>query len=248
MQREGSNSPNELGEAAQAWPAVREHAPERRAPARLSAPRLSVAYILLWIAGAAVVMAAVRRLNPADPGALGLLLVSSYAALCGAAWTGIVILITRAVRGAMWPVEAGHWLLTAQGVRMALELVIMLWLPEAFKEPQTVLDAAMCCCLVMPLLSRSLHALWKGFFALSCVLSAWPLAIVALASWFWAPHWLAVSAAWVEQNETGLIAIAVIPFALADWRGWRQRTWLHWTGLGFCLLSALVAIIWRFGR
>ncbi|HUY90918.1 MAG TPA: hypothetical protein VMV10_19435 [Pirellulales bacterium] len=246
MQREGSESPNELGEAAELWPAIRERATERRAPPRLPPPRLSVKYILLWIAGAAAAMAAVRRLNPVEPGAIGLLLVSGYAAGCGAAWTGLSLWIARALRGASWPVEPGHWLLVALGTRLALELAIRLGAPQAFVAPHAVLDAATCCLFVLPLLSRSLPALWKGCFAFLCLLAAWPLAMIVLESFgIGLPEPLAVSGMWVERQQSWLVALTAGGFALADWRAWRKRTWLHWTGLGVVLWLALLAALPR---
>ena len=204
-----------------------------------------MALALAWIAGAAAAMAAVRKLNPAPPGVVGLLLVSGYAAACGAAWTGMGVLLARALRGAAWPVEPGHWLLVAAGVRLGLDLLIRLALPHAFRSPQAVLDAAMCCSFVLPLLSRSLPALWKGCFGLLCALSAWPLIAIAIdgLSFGPSPRWLASSAAWIALREPELVAAIAIALAGADWRTFRQRNWLHWTGLGVCVWLALIALL-----
>lgn len=247
MEQEAEPQPpknfGEPGEdSVEAWPAIRVRAPERRVVHRASPPRLSVQCLLFWVAGAAVAMAAVRRLNPAEPGAIGLLLVSGYAAGCGAAWTGLGLWIARALRGANWPVEPGHWLLAAAGARLALELAIRLGAPQAFASPQAVLDAATCCALALPLLSRSLPVLWQCCFALLCLLATWPLGVILLQSFGFAlPEPLGASGSWVERWQPCLVAFAAAGFALVDWRAWRQRTWLHWTGLGVVFWLALLA-------
>lgn len=246
----GPQAPKNLGEPCaepgEAWPAIRVPAPKRRVADRQSPPRLSLQCLLFSVAGAAAAMAAVRRLNPAEPGAIGLLLVSGYAAGCGAAWTGLGLWIARALRGASWPVEPGHWLLVAAGFRLALELAIRLGAPQAFSSPQAVLDAASCCALVLPLLSRSLTTLWQGCFALLCALAACPLAVIVLESFGFAlPKQLVAGGAWIESQQAPLVALTATAFALADWGGWRKRTWLHWAGLGVVLWLALLAALPR---
>lgn len=249
-----SRAPKDVGDArpefVEARLVIRVREPQRCAVSRpvdlVSPPRFGTRSLLLWIAGAAVALAAVRRLNPVEPGALGLLLVSGYAAGCGAAWTGLSLWIARALRGAQWPVEPGHWLLVALGARLALELAIRLGAPRAFAAPQAVLDAATCCALVLPLFSRSLSALWKGCFALLCFVTAWPLATVVLESYFFAiPKPLVAGSAWIERQQPWLVALVAIAFALADRRAWRARTWLHWTGLGVALWFAMAAALSR---
>ncbi len=114
MEQEEPKAPKDLGESAdealETWPVIRQRAPQRRAINRLPPPRFSMKCLLLWIAGAAAAMAAVRRLNPVEPGAIGLLLVSGYAAGCGAAWTGLGLWICKqyitAMGGDIW-VESG---------------------------------------------------------------------------------------------------------------------------------------------
>src|SRR6185437_4890762 len=112
-------APPEHFETPDALPAIRERAPQRQTAAGLqSPPRLSVRHLLLWIAACGVVMAAVRHLSTDQPGVLGVLLASGYAATCGAAWVGLGVWVVRAARGATWPVEPGHWLLVVLGVRL----------------------------------------------------------------------------------------------------------------------------------
>jgi hypothetical protein len=246
MEREETTASDDRDPAAATFPAIRPRNDERRAPSRSSAPRLSVGHILLWIAGAAAAMAAVRRLSPVEPGALGLLLVSGYAAGCGAAWTGLCLWIARSLRGETWPVEPGHWLLVALGARLALELAIRLGAPRAFAAPQAVLDAATCCAFALPLLSRSLAALWKVCFALLCFVTSWPLMIIVLENfWFALAPPLAASGVWIEHQRPWLVALVALVFAFADWRASRSRTWLHWTGFGVALWLAIVAALPR---
>jgi hypothetical protein len=246
MEREEPTAPNDLGETAATLPAIRERPPKRRAPARSSTTRLSLNCILLWIAGAAATMAAVRKLNPIEPGVVGLLLVSGYAAGCGVAWTGSTLLIARAFRGARWPIEPGHWLLAASAVHEGLELSLRLAAPRAFTAPAAVVDAATCCCLVLPLLSRTLPALWKGCFALLCALVAWPLAVAVIESFLFAPpDWLEACTRWIELRQIRLVALTAACFAFADWRAFRERSWLHWAGLGVWAWLAAVSLFSR---
>jgi hypothetical protein len=234
-------------EAPDALPAIREHAHQRRTAAGLqTAPRLSVRHLLLGVAGCAVAMAAVRQLNPAPPGVWGMLLASGYAAGCGAAWLGLGVWIARVARGAVWPVEPGHWLLVVLAVRLALDLAIRLWLPRAFTSPQSVLDAAACGCLMLPLLGRGLSAIWETGFYLLLAIQAAPLTVAVLDGWlFWPPVWLSQSVAWVERSQSWLVALVVFGCALFDLPQRRQRSWLHWTGLAVCFWMALFAILIR---
>lgn len=245
---EASKAPKDVGDARTEFfgerPAIRVR--QRHAVRPASPPRFSTRHMLLWIAAAAAALAAVRRLNPVEPGAIGLLLASGYAAGCGAAWTGLSLWIARALRGGIWPVEPGHWLLVALGARLALELAIRLVAPRAFAAPQAVLDAATSCAFVLPLLSRSLSPLWKGCFALLCFVTAWPLATIVSEGCFFAPPELLVASGdWLERRQPWLVALVAVAFALADWRTARQRTWLHWTGLGVALWLALAAALRR---
>jgi hypothetical protein len=241
------NPPQERQETADALPAIREHAPQRRTATGLQAPpRLSVRHLLLWIAACAAAMAAVRHLSADQPSVWGLLLVSGYAAGCGAAWVGLAIWMVRAARGATWPVEPGHWLLVVLGVRLGLDLAIRLWLPRAFTSPQSVLEAAVCGCLVLPLLSRTLSAVWESGFYVLLAIQAAPLTVAVLDGWlFWPPVWLARSAEWIERSQSWLMALVVLGCAAFDWPERRQRGWLHWLGLAVCFGMALAAVLLR---
>jgi hypothetical protein len=240
-------APHERLETPDALPAIRERAPQRHTAAGLQTPpRLSVRHLLLWIAACAVVMAAVRHLSAVQPGAWGLLLVSGYAATCGAAWVGLGVWVVRAARGATWPVEPGHWLLVVLGVRLALDLAIQLWLPRAFTSPESVLEAAVCACLVLPLLSRALSAIWESGFYVLLAIQAAPLTVAVLDGWlFWPPLWLARSAEWIERSQSWLMALVVLGCAAFDWPERRQRGWLHWLGLAVCFGMALAAVLLR---
>jgi hypothetical protein len=241
------NPPHERLEAPDALPAIREQASPRRTAASLQAPpRLSVRHLLLWIAACAPAMAAVRRLSADQPGVWGLLLVNGYAAGCGAAWVGLGVWMVRAARGATWPVEPGHWLLVVLGVRLALDLAIRLWLPRMFTSPESVLEAATCGCLVLPLLGRALSAIWESGFYVLLAIQAAPLTVAVLDGWlFWPPLWLARSAEWIGRSQSWLMALVVLGCAAFDWPERRHRGWLHWLGLAVYLGMALAAVLLR---
>ncbi|HVX64297.1 MAG TPA: hypothetical protein VHC19_26985 [Pirellulales bacterium] len=247
MESEPSRLPPQIPETAEAPPLILERATQRySAAARQSAPpRMSVVHLLLCVAWSGVFMAAVRKLSVSEPGGWGLMLAAAGAIGYGAAWTGLCIWLARVLRGAVWPIEPGLWLLVAWAVRLGLDTAIRLWLSQTFRSAETVLDAVTVGCLTLPLLNRSLSFAWQVCFALLLSFYAWPLVASIADRWFFMPGWIWSAIAWSAPRQAILVAAFVGLFAAIDLPESRRRSWLHWTGLGVCAWMALVSLLTR---
>lgn len=245
MESEPPRRPPQEPETAEPLPVIREQTPQRHPAAALQSapPRISVVHLLLWVAWSGVFMAAVRKLSGVEPGGWGLILAAAGAIGYGAAWTGLCVWLARVLRGAAWPVEPGHWLLVALAVRLGLDMAIRLWLSQTFRSAETVLDAVTVCCLTLPLLSRSLSFAWQVCFALLLLFYAWPLVASVVDRWFFMPGWIWNAIAWAAPRQAILVAALVGVFAAIDLPEWRQRSWLHWSGLAVCAWLALVSFL-----
>ena len=247
MDREQQSPPPEILAAAEALPEIHAEVRERRASTLLptAAPRLSIAHLLIWIAFSAMFLAAVRKLNPIEPGSWGLVLAAFGAIGYGAAWTGLFIWLGRLARGAVWPVEPGHWVLIVLAVRLGLDMIFRLWLSQWFRSTETVLDAVTVCCLVLPLMSRSLSFVWQVCCTLLLLLYAWPLIISIVDGWIFVPGWIWAAVTWTSAWQTIVFAAIVDAFALIDLPERRERGWLHWSGIAVCSWLAIVSYFMR---
>jgi len=247
MDREQQSPPPEILAAAEALPEIHAEVRERRASTLLptAAPRLSIAHLLIWIAFSAMFLAAVRKLNPIEPGSWGLVLAAFGAIGYGAAWTGLFIWLGRLARGAVWPVEPGLWGFIVLAVRLGLDMIFRLWLSQWFRSTETVLDAVTVCCLVLPLMSRSLSFVWQVCCTLLLLLYAWPLIISIVDGWIFVPGWIWAAVTWTSAWQTIVFAAIVDAFALIDLPERRERGWLHWSGIAVCSWLAIVSYFMR---
>ena len=206
-------------------------------------PRLAIAHLLLWTGCCAVFLGLARGMAEQPTGTLGALFLTLVAAGDGAAWAGLIITLARLWRGARWSIEPGQWLLTLLGVVVAVDVLTELASPRWLRNPQAVVEAAAACAFVVPLFSKRLVPRWKWLFGMVSLLHAWPL----LTSLFrWQGHLAEVMVFAATQLTPPWLmaatAVAALGLALFD-RSWRERGWLHWTGIATVIWLAVLPFV-----
>lgn len=213
-----------------------------------TAPSLSIAHLLLWTGCCALFIALTRDLAAHQPGSLGGILLILLAIGNGTAGAGLVITLTRSIRGVPWPIEPGQWLLAILGAAAIAEMLAEGASGTWVKHPRGIIEAVAACAFAVPLFSKRLTSRWKWFFGAVSMLHALPLLVAVFEV-----H-RAVAQSLVEFTSSrlaaatafGAVTLAVServwPVALAD-LGARQRGWLHWAGITTAIWLAALSHI-----
>ena len=212
----------------------------QRSPA---APPLGVVHLLLWMACCALYLGIMRRQFDVEPGALGLVMLAAFGLSTSLAWTGLAIFATRRLRGARWPIEPGEWLLAALGLQFTLAWLIRLVDSRLITSQQSVVEAVICCFLLLPLLGRPARP-WTIVFALLITLMAMPLVVMALSLL----GWIDVPRRGLWEGITLLrsaATIGIVPLAAAIDR--RRHSWLHRLGLIVFVYDRIVRLVVELG-
>lgn len=243
---EPGESRDEESEPAAELQIVVQEQPRRNATPRPdddAPPRLAIVHLLLWTSCCAVFLGLARAMAEKPSGTTGAIFLTLVAAGDGAAWAGLIITLARSIRGAPWPIEPGQWLLAILGVVAAVEVLAELATPRWLRSPQPVVEAAAACAFVVPLFSRRLVPRWKWLFGILSVLHAWPLVTSLLSEQVNLSDVVIRTAAQLTSNRLmAATALAALMLSLFD-RSWRERDWLHWTGIATALWLAALPIL-----
>jgi hypothetical protein len=202
---------------------------------RSAPPPLGIDHLMLWVACCALYMAFMRRMIMVEPGALGLSILAAYGLAASLSWAGLAILVTRQLCGRLWPIHTGEWLLATVGLQFALQAAAELLVGRLPGFPYHLIDALICCFLVMPLLGK-LPRRWSIVFGALVILTAWPPLAVVLTNHEWTamPPWFLLA-------RSAAMIMLVLPAAAIDLRRGERYGWLHWLGLGvFCYDQLMV--------
>lgn len=208
-----------------------------------TAPPQGVVHLLLWMACCALYLGIMRRQFEVEPGAVGLVMLAAFGLSTSLAWTGLAIFATRRLRGARWPIEPGEWLLAALGLQFALQWLIRLVDSRLVTSQQSLVEAVICCFLLLPLLGRPARP-WTMVFAVLIALMAMPLMAMALSL----PGWIDVPPrnVWAGLSLLRSAAIIVmVPLAAAVDR--RRYSWLHRLGLIVVVYDQVVQLVLELG-
>lgn len=211
-------------------------------------PRLGTAHLLIWVACCAVFLGLARGIAGRPSGTLGAMFLTFMAAGYGAAWAGLMITITRTIRGAPWSIEPGQWLLAVLGVAVGVEVLGEIASPRWLRSPQAVVQATAMCAFVVPLLDRRLAHAWKWLFGALALGHAIPLLLTLLAEQTnHADTLVRVATYFTRGLLTAAAALAALGLALADRvrlavRPGEERDWLHWAGIATALWLALLPV------
>jgi hypothetical protein len=226
------------------------NAPSRRAERRrrvvAAAPPLGVRHLLLWFTCCAAYLAAVRALAAHPPGALGVITAAALSLGYGAAWAGLALFVARRLSAKVYPIAPGEWLLAILGARLAVEVALEFAPAWVVASPKGLLAAATGVLLVLPLLSRSLPAVWKAVIAAMLILYAAPAAMIRLGTLLGLPDDLFTPAAGLLDRVRSPVVLLVLMLALSH-DLWRKRAygWLHGAGVAAWLWLLALALILR---
>jgi hypothetical protein len=231
---ESADSQQPLGDEAAEIEIVAAECPSAAGTKRScpTPPRLGTVHLLIWTACCAAFLGAARSLAQRPAGVMGAAFLVVVAMGAGLAWAGLVITLSRAARGRLWPIEPGQWLLATLGVLEAAELFALLGATYGMRNQQAVVLAVSACAFVWPTLSRRLEPRWKWLFAAACVLFALPLLVSLLAAQVdLPPAALRTVGQLTPRRLTAALAVAAVVLAALE-PGRRGRGWLHWVGVG----------------
>jgi hypothetical protein len=230
--------------------------------------RLSIAHLMLWTLGSAIILAGFRAFAnqpQQDQGRLGTILSVFYLAYClplGAQVGSVAIWALQRVRGPqIFPTQPGHWLLLIEGVSGLLS-----WLGYAIVlgtaqllSLETYGQGSLWLLAQIPPLATALVLYirsWRNFrhegslwglanlaLVLQHLLILAPVALLALCEWFVGPS---ASAFYpygpfeVQSRCCGPVSgLAVLLAGIADLRTRAaKRDYLHWAGIASLVLLA----------
>lgn len=207
--------------------------PRRMSQTNLTRPGLR--HMLLWLTMISLYFALAENLLDDRPRAvIGVFILVGQAVIAGAAWSGLLITLSRSWRRVAVIIEPGQWLMVVVGVRLLAEALLRLPVGQVFVVPEAMTGVCTCCVLVVPTLSKHLSMPWKLLFSLLAVSHGAPFGLAVSQTVFGLPH--------VIHNELiawwAFLLSLGIPPSLAIWLQMRgeRSTWLHWAGVSvWCL-------------
>jgi hypothetical protein len=196
-------------------------------------PRFGISHMMVWIACCAVYMGIMRF---SWPEAMlqniphFFILSTALGSLSGGAFlAGVILFAERRFRGATFPLHAGEWLLTVQGIRFAISQAIfgVARLVSEDTRPYAWAYSSLIFCwlFLWPALRAQDPPRWKGFF--------WSLLLVDLLQGL-----NNIFLAWMSMGHmisVGLIYLVRVGLLLGciwlDWQVPLRRPWTHWAGV-----------------
>jgi hypothetical protein len=211
--------------------------------------RLTIAHLLLWTLGSAIILAMYRVLATDEEQTNGQTLVPSvyaiaFSVLMGAQLGSVFLFASRLIRGAGgFPTQPGHWLLLIEGVSVLLagsgqiavrlgSRTLDLW---AFSQiPNCVVTAVLYAVAIR--VQSGAGTAWKAALILlsvqhaaaALVFGAFLMSALSRPSypWGWGSE--------MYRLQTGcfppIIALVLVMSAMTDMQA-RQRDLLHWAGV-----------------
>jgi len=196
-------------------------------------PRFSIRYILLWTTATAVALLTFELLGMGKVRATplaGLALVA-LAMVVGWLWMGMTVIVWHAVRGSLWRIEPGEWLLTSAGSFSAALLVVWLFLSNPVRGGDHAAGAYLL--LLVPLagavfqggvLTRSQSKTWGVIY--------WANMAAYGVLWFWP----------VALLLPPVVFPLLVSAIRSEYRDGLARHWLHYSGVIIYGLALLVVI------
>lgn len=229
-------------------------------------PPLSIAHLMLWTAGSALILAidpqALDEVEFATPGDLRTIITVHRlfsSTIYGVAIASVAIFVHRRFRkGPPFPVQPGHWLLFIQGLLVLFTLPA--WSVFVLLQSRWISDGDIrwftpsILFVGLQVLShgitiggygwalRRLQAerRWRLLFWFELGLGVCNL-LACLTEWVrW---WPASSFLAFEWMSAFVSAVWLVVVAILDWRQRTRRDWLHWTGVVVQLSGAALAVL-----
>lgn len=211
---------NEPGRSAEAAPAM----------------RFGISHMMVWIACCGVYMGAVRFIWPEAIGQSipGFVFLTALGSLSGGAFLGgLFIFAERRFRGATYPLHAGEWLLTVQGIRFAtgLALSVAVRLVSGPTHVGWIVSSLLACWWFLWPALRSLDPpRWKIYFWLAFLIGLFE----GLESFFLG--WLGIGRIIFIGVLQLLPAGLLLGCVWLDLQVPLRRPWTHWAGV--------LAVLW----
>ena len=181
------------------------------------------------------------------PTILGVSIIVVASAIDGLALMGAVLFCFRRFQRRAARIEPGEWLLAILGFRLAARLLLQTWLSPTFQNPEAVVHGFSCALFVLPTLQRKLATRWKVMFGVISLLYLLPICFeVVWPIVFGTRPW----GADIFLNGRGLppgLTTAALVFGLSlfeiRFRRDSNWSWLHWTGVGVCLVAVFTTLL-----
>lgn len=233
-------------------------------------PPLSIRYVMAWTAVTAVILAVLTRAFGATPGAgvpvFAVLLLALAATALGWIYCGTLLIGWHTVRGRLWALEPGEWLILFLANAFAIWAVMAIlddnrWGNLSWRQMEflakfipgqfaLVLTAA-------AVAQRRQSIFWRWLFAGSAILA------LSIYLPILAPDLVREVTRGLSEGTALLIGVTVMGSLLGmmiagvvhDRVQRLPRHWLHWSGVslvGLCLLfyfgGIAIALVWRLTR
>jgi hypothetical protein len=221
--------------------------------------RLTIAFLMLWTLGSALILACNRALEDSQPsGQLGMahsFYLLGYALTYGVALASVPIFLTRKITGSCdFPTQPGHWILIVRGFTILLWMagwacrvaIERLWIGEKPQTPSLYLamqyvPASLLACIAYLIAWShwsSEGRVWRLTLGLMIFNAATGFLVSLAVIFVVEPAGGVLLPYSLNSCLNPVIGLALISAVLGD-RGKRRRDFLHWAGV-FCALAMTV--------
>jgi hypothetical protein len=235
-------------------------------PANPPGIRLSIAHLMLWTLGSAIILACFRAMSSRQeelPDAVLRLQPFyhlGYSLTLGAQFGSVLLFAARRIRGlGGFPAQPGHWLLLVEGVSAILILGgYGLYLLQEGPEGHSMFSyfvwqlpnlAACTFGYILAFTRTERGSPWRYGLGIAGLIHGLQLFLVALSAW---TFFLIVNgSSWYSDwelppNGVGLaLAITVLLASLADWKRHAERDILHWAGIATFVGNVALQLVYQ---